>query len=151
MTLIYSIGAIYVFTFFSGWLISWISGYMNCSKTGISENAKQGAIWGVYPTITYALARYFDKVRNPFSNTLSGFGVPDNLKDVIGIGYLMMLSVWIATVWNINNTIKAVCVPTVDEMDSFKKNLIGKLKQKQQEEEAEKKKKTELEKTSTSV
>ena len=137
-----SILAVYVLTFFSGWLISWISGYMNCSKSSVSETAKQGAIWGVYPTIVYALSTYYEPVRKPFVNTLSSFGVPENIKEVIGVGYLLMLSVWIGTVWNIHNTTKAVCVPTVDEMSEFKKNLIGKLKKKQEEEEAEKKKKT---------
>lgn len=137
-----SILAVYVFTFFSGWFISWISGYMNCSKSNVGENVKQGAIWATYPTIVYALSTYFERVRTPFVNTLSGFGVPENIKEVIGVGYLVMLSVWIGTVWNIHNTTKAVCVPTVDEMSAFKSNLISKLKKKQEEEEAEKKKKT---------
>ncbi len=137
-----SIGAVYVFTFFSGWLISWMSGYMNCSKSNAGENAKQGAIWGVYPTIVYALSTYFERVRSPFVNTLSSFGVSENIKEVIGVGYLVMLSVWIGTVWNIHNTTKAVCVPSVDEMSAFKTNLINKLKKKQEEEEAEKQKKT---------
>lgn len=120
---------------------------MNCSKTNIGENAKQGAIWGVYPTLVYALSTYVDRVRRPFVNTLGSFGVPENIKEVVGVGYLLMLSVWIATVWNIHNTTKAVCVPSVDEMSQFKKNLIDKLKKKQLEEEAEKAKTTELEKT----
>lgn len=141
-----SILAVYILTFFSGWFISWISGYMNCSKTSIGENAKQGAIWGVYPTIVYALSTYVDRVRRPFVNTLGSFGVPENIKEVVGVGYLLMLSVWIATVWNIHNTTKAVCVPSVDEMSAFKKNLIDKLKKKQEEEEAEKKKTIEVEK-----
>ena len=142
-----SIFAVYVLTFFSGWIISLIVGYMNCSKTNIGENAKQGAIWGVYPTLVYALSTYVDRVRRPFVNTLGSFGVPENIKEVVGVGYLLMLSVWIATVWNIHNTTKAVCVPSVDEMSQFKKNLIDKLKKKQLEEEAEKAKTTELEKT----
>ncbi len=137
-----SVGAVYVFTFFSGWLISWISGYMNCSKSNVGENAKQGAIWGAYPTIVYALSTYFERVRSPFVNTLSSFGVSENIKEVVGVGYLLMLSVWIGTVWNIHNTTKAVCVPSVDEMSAFKTNLINKLKKKQEEEEAEKQKKT---------
>lgn len=144
-----SILAVYVLTFFSGWLISWVSGYMNCSKTSISENAKQGAIWGVYPTIVYAASTYYEPIRKPFVNTLTSFGVPENIKEVIGVGYLLMLSVWIGTVWNIHNTTKAVCVPSVDEMSKFKTNLISKLKKKQEEEEAEKAKTPEVEKTRT--
>lgn len=141
-----SILAVYVLTFFSGWFISWIAGYMNCSKSSVGENAKQGAIWGAYPTAIYALSTYYEPVRKPFVNTLSSFGVPENIKEVIGVGYLLMLSVWIGTVWNIHNTTKAVCVPTVDEMSAFKQNLVSKLKKKQEEEEAEKKTKAEVEK-----
>ena len=151
MDWIKSIGIVYVFTFFCGWLISFIAGYMNCSKTGVGENAKQGAIWATYPTIVYGLSTYTERIRKPFVNTLSSFGVPDTIKEVVGVGYLLMLSVWIATVWNIHNTIKEVCNPSLDEMASFKKNLLTKLETKQKEEEADKKKKTEMEKTSTTA
>ncbi len=148
MTWAYSIAAVYVFLFFCGWLISWLSGFLQCGKTGIGENAKQGAIWASYPTGVYALATYIDRVRNPFVNTLSGFGVPVSVKDTIGVGYLVMLSIWIATVWNIHNTTKSVCNPSVDEMASFKKNLLKKLEDEQKEKKVESEKATEITKTS---
>jgi len=144
-----SIGAVYAFMFFCGWFISWLSGYLQCGKMSISENAKQGAIWASYPTGIYALSTYVERVRSPFVNTLSGFGVPESMKDVVGVGYLVMLSVWIATVWNLHSTTKAVCNPSVDEMSEFKKNLLKKLEDEQKEEQANKEKTTEIAKTST--
>ena len=148
MTWLYSVGAVYVFMFFCGWLISWISGFMQCGKTGIGENAKQGAIWGTYPTIVYALSTYIDKVRNPFANTLTGFGVPATMKDILGVGYLVMLSIWIATVWNIHNTTKSVCNPSVNEMAKFKENLLKKLEQEANEKKENVEKPAEVTKTS---
>lgn len=130
-----SLAIAYLIFFFSGWLISWISGYLQCSKTSITENAKQGAIFGLYPVGVYALATYFTMVRTPFSNQFMRFGVQPETSQILGVGYLVMLMIWIATVMNVNDTEKAVCNPDVNEMKEFKTKLLAELQSKQEEEE----------------
>ena len=147
MTWTYSIGAVYVFLFVVGTILSTIAGYMLCGKTGASQNFKEGAIWAAYPTGVYIVATYFERVKAPYVNTLSNFGVPESIKDTIGLGYLLMLGTWIASVWTIHNTEKGVCNPSIDEMAEFKKNLLSELKKKQEAEQKNKDVKTDIEKT----
>lgn len=130
-----SLGITYIIFFFSGWLISWLSGYLQCSKTNITENAKQGAIFGLYPIVVYALATYSSIVRTPFSSQFIRFGVQPNTSQILGVGYLVMLMIWISTVMIINSTEKAVCNPDINEMKDFKTKLLAELKTKQEEEE----------------
>jgi hypothetical protein len=130
-----SLGVVYILFFFSGWLISWLSGYLQCSKTNITENAKQGAIFGLYPVAVYAVSTYFPVIRSPFANQFMRFNIETNSSQVLGVGYLVMLMTWIATVMNINSTEKAVCNPDVNEMKEFKTKLLAELQTKQEEEE----------------
>jgi hypothetical protein len=62
-------------------------------------------------------------------------GFSQETAEVLGVAYLMMLVSWVATVWNINQTEKAVCNPDAQEMTAFKQKLIAELKQKQEAED----------------
>lgn len=131
--------AVFAILYVTGFLgISVLSGYLQCSKINWSVSAAQGAIWAAFPTVLFAIAMYLPIVRNPFSNTLSSFGVPENLSDRIAVGYLLMLLTWIVTVYVTNNTEKQTCTPDVAEMSEFKKKLLAELQQKQIEEEKNK-------------
>jgi hypothetical protein len=58
--------------------------------------------------------------------------------NIIAIGFLMMLTTWPMTVIIVNNTERAVCVPSTSEMTAFKTKLLAELKQKQEAEEKNK-------------
>ena len=134
--LVMSILAVYAFLFFMGMIVSVSSSGIQCGKTDGGEHAKQGAIWATYPTIVYGLTTYFPILRRFAVNTLtSTFGIGGDKVEMIAVGYLMMLVSWIATVWNLHSTEKAVCNPSVDEMSEFKQRLTQKLKEKQEAEE----------------
>ena len=128
--------AVYGSMFLIGMIVSVASSGIQCGKTDAAEHAKQGSIWAVYPTIVYGLTVYFPVLRRFAVNTLrSTFGLSEQYVEIVAVGYLMMLMSWIATVWNISTTEKAVCNPSVDEMSEFKQNLVKKLKEKQEAEE----------------
>jgi hypothetical protein len=131
-----SVGAVFVILFLAGMIISLLSSQLQCSKISGSTSATEGAKWGTYGTLVYALASYFDRVRNPFSTTLFGFGLPLETSEVIGVGYLVMLISWVATVWTVHNTEQAVCNPDVNEMTAFKTKLMAELQTKQEQAEA---------------
>lgn len=128
--------AVYGSMFLIGMIVSVASSGIQCGKTDAAEHAKQGAIWATYPTVVYGLTVYFPILRRFAVNTLrSTFGLSEQYVEIVAVGYLMMLMSWIATVWNISTTEKAVCNPSVDEMSEFKQNLVKKLKEKQETEE----------------
>lgn len=134
--LLISIGIVYAFLLFAGMAISAASSQLQCQKTGITDHAKQGAIWASYLTGTYGVSVYFPVVRRFAVNTLKSlFGFDQGTADVFGVGYLMMLVSWVATVWNVHQTEKSVCNPDAREMTEFKQKLVAELKQKQEAEE----------------
>jgi hypothetical protein len=131
-----SVGVVYVALFFAGMIISVASSGIQCQKTNVGTHALQGAIWATYPAGIYGLAVYFPVIRRFSVNTLKSlFGFSQETAEVIGVGYLMMLVSWVATVWNVNQTEKAVCNPDAQEMTEFKQKLVAELKQKQEAEE----------------
>jgi len=131
---------IFVFGFMlvSGTIISLLSSQLQCSKIGFLQSLRQGSIFATLPTVAYALVRYFEILRKPFSNTLVYFGLSEESADVMGVGYVVMLASWISTVWNIHNTEEAVCTADVNEMTEFKTKLMKELAEKQEEEEKNK-------------
>jgi hypothetical protein len=131
----FSLAAVFASLYIVGFIISILSSQLQCYKISWTTSASQGAIWASYPTIVYGLATYFEFIRKPFSNTLIGFGIPEQTAEVVGVGYLVMLMIWIATVWNIHNTEKAACNPDLKEMSEFKKKLLVDLEKKEKEKE----------------
>jgi hypothetical protein len=134
--LLLSVGLVYVLLFIAGMIISVASSGIQCQKTDMGQHAIQGAIWSAYPTGVYGLAVYFPVIRRFAVNTLkSVIGFSDETAEVVGVGYLMMLVSWVATVWNVHQTEKVVCNPDAREMTEFKQKLVAELKQKQETEE----------------
>lgn len=131
-----AIFAVYGSMFLVGMIVSVASSGIQCGKTDAAEHAKQGAIWATYPTIVYGLTVYFPVLRRFAVNTLkTTFGLSEEYVEIVAVGYLMMLMSWVATVWNISTTEKAVCNPSVDEIARFKENLLKKEKEKQEAEQ----------------
>ena len=134
--LILSVLAVYIALFFAGMIVSVASSGIQCQKTNAGTHAVQGAIWAAYPSGMYGLAVYFPVVRRFAVNTLKSlFGFSQETAEILGVGYLMMLVSWVATVWNIHQTEKIVCNPDAKEMTEFKQKLVAELKQKQEAEE----------------
>jgi hypothetical protein len=121
--------AVFGLMFAAGFCISLLSSLMQCGKTGMGTSAMQGALWAVGPSLIYVLATTVQIVRDPFKIYNSS---------IYAVGFLMMMIVWPMTVYNINNTERAVCVPSTSEMTAFKTKLLAELKQKQEAEEKNK-------------
>jgi len=123
--------AIFGILTFAGILVSLMSSRLQCSKTGFTTSLIQGLISAVLPTIIYIVSQQFEMVRSPFIKTFESFGIPADRSAILGVGYLVMLTAWISTVWNIHNTEKAVCTTNLKEMTEFKKKLLVELQEKE--------------------
>lgn len=133
-----SIGIVAVALFVSGFIISLLSSQLQCSKISVVTSLKEGGIFASIPTIVYGLATYFDAVRTPFKNTLESFGISPDSSPHMAVGYLVMITCWITSVWIIHSTGASVCVADVQEMTEFKKKLMAELQEKQEAEEKNK-------------
>jgi len=127
--------AVFLVLGIAGVIISVLSSQLQCSKRNWSEHAKQGFISAAAPSVVYAIAAAFEFVRNPYSNTLELFGIPNDKSHIIGVGYITMIVFWITTVWNIHVTEATICNPDLKEMSEFKKKLLAELHQKEIEKE----------------
>lgn len=133
-----SIGIVAVVLFVSGFIISLLSSQLQCSKIGVVTSLKEGGIFASLPTVVYGVATYFDAVSTPFKNTLESFGISSDASPHMAVGYLVMITCWITSVWVIHSTEKEVCVANVQEMTEFKKKLMAELQEKQEAEEKNK-------------
>lgn len=129
-------GVVFGIMFASGFIISLLSTQLQCSKIGAGTSALRGLYSAILPTIVYALALFFQVIRHPFSSTFEGFGVNTETAQILGVGYLVMLSSWVSVVSNINQSEKAVCKPDLKEMTEFKTKLMAELYQKEKDKEA---------------
>jgi len=120
---------VFVFLFIVGFCISLLSSFMQCGKIGAGQSSLEGLEWAAVPTGVYLLASAFPFIRSSFKIYGS---------NVIAVGFLMMLSSWPMTVLIVNDTERAVCVPSTSEMTAFKTKLLAELKQKQEAEEKNK-------------
>jgi hypothetical protein len=121
--------AVFGFLYVIGFAISILSSVMQCGKTSMTESSVEALQWAAAPSIVYIIASYFPIIRNSFKMYNS---------NIIAIGFLMMLTTWPMTVIIVNNTERAVCVPSTSEMTAFKTKLLAELKQKQEAEEKNK-------------
>ena len=121
--------AVFGIMFGAGFCISLLSSLMQCGKTSMGTSMMQGLMWAVYPAILYTIAATFQVIRNPFK-------IYDS--STYAVGFLMMMIVWPMTVSLVNDTERAVCVPSTSEMTTFKTKLLAELKQKQEAEEKNK-------------
>jgi hypothetical protein len=124
-------GVVFAIVYASGVIISLLSTQLQCSKLGFGTSALRGLYSAILPTIVYAVATYSDMVRHPFSSTFEGFGIPADTSQILGTGYLVMLTSWVSIVSNINQSEKLVCKPDLKEMTDFKKKLMAELYQKE--------------------
>lgn len=129
-------GILFVLLSMLGVLLSLGVSFMKCSKTGFSISFIQGIIWGSVPSVVYWLANSVSWILGPFSRTMGTFGVPENYQNAVGVGYLMMISLWIITTYMIHMTESQVCQPSLDEMAEFQAQLLKELKEKEDAKQA---------------
>lgn len=147
-----SLAAVYAFLAVSGMIITLIGSQVYCSKISFTASLKQGFLWSFFPVVIYGLATYFTKVRTPFSNVFKRWILRADEQDVAkvklmtersevyGVGYLVMLSMWIIMIIMIGRANKEACEFDLEEASKFKKDLLAQLQKKQEEEEKEKEK-----------
>ena len=108
--------------------------FTKCGKYNVSNAFKNGALMAAFPSISFALGSFFEVVRNPFVHFFEQFGIEHETANKFGIGYLMMLFIWPATIWGVMDGETAACVATVDEMTAFKTKMLDQLHNKQKAE-----------------
>ena len=128
-----------------GSVLSWVVGLAKCNKQNISTSIYEGFSWALPPTCIIAISSFSPYFLSIFSEPMKFFDkeMLQSTADMIGVGFAMMLVIFVTTTRLVHTTELGVCKPTKDEMNSFKENLLKKLKEKQQEEaedEAEAKK-----------
>lgn len=142
MAFIISVGVVAGILLIAGIIISLLSTALECGKTSVGTAFKQSAIYLGLPLVVYSAASYFPVIRNSYARTIKYFGVQDDdSAAVIAVGYLVLLSMCISAVPIINQSIKSVCQPDVNEMSEFKKKLEVELHNKQIKEEKDSQKK----------
>ena len=128
--------AVYVLLFIVGSVVAVASTMLQCGKIGWGTSLYQGFFFAFFPSILFLLAIIFTVVRNPFANTLAGFGVSREHSPVYGVGYLVMIAAWPFVVWLIHSVSKTVCVSSAAEITDFKKKLMAELQTKEEEKQA---------------
>lgn len=127
--------SVYGVLLITGVIISLLSTQLQCSKISFASALKEGALFGLTPTIGYIALNYFDVVREPFITFFKGFGLDDASANMFGIGFIVMLIAWPSSVWNVHNSEIDTCVASASEMTEFKEKLMKELAEKQQQEE----------------
>ena len=118
---------IFLFFMFMGVGASSYTTYMKCQKTNSSVHFKQAAIWSVYPTISYMIIRTFEGFRIYFDRFYRSIDTSQAGKDRAGwisVGYVVMLAAVAGMFSLMDHSIEGVCVPTIDEAQKFKQDML---------------------------
>ena len=101
--------------------------YAKCQKTNSAVHFKQGALWSVYPTIAYMIIRTFEAFRIYFDRFYRSIDTSEAGKDRAGwisVGYVVMLAAVAGMFSLMDHSIEGVCVPTIDEAQKFKQDML---------------------------
>jgi hypothetical protein len=118
---------IYVFFMFLGVGISSYVTFAKCQKTDSTAHFKQGAIWGIYPFVTYILVRALEVIRIHFDNTYKSFDTSESCKGRapwLSVGWCLMLASLAGLYGLMDSSIEAVCIPSVDEATQFRQGML---------------------------
>jgi len=128
--MLFGIGAgIYAFFFLLGYGFSSAATFYDCGKIDPSTNAKQGAIWAVYPTLAWFLIRSFEILRQYFDRFYLMFDSNVEMARWVSVGYVITLGCIVGIYGLIYNSSKIVCIPNIDEVAKFKQDLLDKQKE----------------------
>jgi hypothetical protein len=118
---------IFLFFMFMGVGASSYTTYAKCQKTNSTVHFKQGALWSVYPTIAYMIIRTFEAFRIYFDRFYRSIDTSEAGKDRAGwisVGYVVMLAAVAGMFSLMDHSIEGVCVPTIDEAQKFKQDML---------------------------
>jgi hypothetical protein len=118
---------IFLFFMFMGVGASSYTTFAKCQKVNTAVHFKQAAIWSVYPTIAYMIIRTFEGFRIYFDRFYRSIDKSEAGKDRAGwvsVGYLMMLAAVAGMYSMMDHSIEGVCVPTIDEAQKFKQDML---------------------------
>jgi hypothetical protein len=119
---------LYAVFFLLGFGFSAVATFQECQKADASKNAKYGAIWAVYPTIAWFIIRSFEILRVQFDRFYRSFDSSEGGIERAGwisIGYFLTLACVIGMYGLVGDSVKDVCIPSVDEATKFKQNLLA--------------------------
>lgn len=117
---IVSTGVAFAVLFVGGMFLCIASTFFMCEKIDISESIKESALFAVFPALVPILTHFVPAVQRPFENVIRNtFGVSENA-NVLALGYIMMLVAWVSGSRVVASIQTTVCIPTVDEVASFK-------------------------------
>jgi hypothetical protein len=122
------IGVLYLVFVLVGVGLSSLVTYSECQKTNVEAHFTQASYWAIYPTVSYMIMRVFLVLRRHFDIFYRGLDTsPAGAERAgwISIAYVMMLACFIGLFPLNEYSVTAVCVPTVDEANTFRNAMLA--------------------------
>ena len=94
-----------------------------CGKQDWLASLKEAAWWGLYPVIAWILIS-IPYIRIQFDKFFMMFGVGKEAAVWVSFGYALMLGALAGIIGLRSGSIAAACVPTIDEIDAFRKKML---------------------------
>jgi hypothetical protein len=119
---------IYAFFFLLGFGFSAAATFHECEKADAAKNAKYGAIWAAYPTAAWFIIRSFEILRVQFDRFYRSFDSSEGGIERAGwisIGYFLTLACVVGMYGLVGDSVKDVCIPSVDEATRFKESMVA--------------------------
>ena len=123
-----AVAIIYIFFFLLGLGLAAYASFMKCQQTAPAAQAKEAAVFSVYPTVAYMLARSIGKFRVHFDrvyNTLDRSDAGIARAGWISIAYIMTLATLAGVMNLVDDSTRAACVPSGAEAASFRQKLLA--------------------------
>jgi hypothetical protein len=118
---------IYAFFFLLGFGFSAAATFHECEKADATKNATNGAIWAAFPTGAWVVIRSLEILRVQFDRFYRSFDSSEGGIERAGwisIGYFLTLACVVGMYGLVGDSIRDVCIPSVDEATQFKQNLL---------------------------
>jgi len=119
---------IYAFFFLLGFGFSAAATFHECEKADAAKNAKYGAIWAAYPAAAWFIIRSFEILRVQFDRFYRSFDSSEGGIERAGwisIGYFLTLACVVGMYGLVGDSVKDVCIPSVDEATRFKESMVA--------------------------
>ena len=119
---------IYAFFFLLGFGFSAAATFHECEKAEAATNAKYGPMREAYPAIAWFIIRSFEILRVQFDRFYRSFDTSEGGIERAGwisIGYFLTLACVVGMYGLVGDSVKDVCIPSVDEATRFKQNMVA--------------------------
>jgi hypothetical protein len=94
-----------------------------CGKQDWNVSLKESAWWGLYPLIAWVLIS-IPYIRIQFDKFFMIFGIGREAAVWVSFGYALMLGALAGIIGLRSGSIAATCVPSVDEVEAFRKKML---------------------------